>query len=459
MNPLRSRTRAILALAALALAFAAGCDEPPQHLVLVTLDTARADRLSAYGHHVPTSPALAALARRGVRFDDAIAQAIVTPPSHASILTGKNPPRHGLRELSSEALAPRELTLAELLRAEGFTTAAFVGAIPLLASRGLDQGFDVYDQVFPDGLIERRARRTNRAVRDWLADPPAGRVFLWVHYFDPNHPYNPPRLYQQKFTGGPVAKKDLPYPRNANPRTTREPGVAAPEPAAAETMRKLYDAELRYTDDALAELFAMLREAGLLRDAVVAVVADHGESLGEHDYYFGHWDVFWENARVPMVLAHPDGRYAGTGVRELVRTVDLMPTLLAWLGVAVPDGLDGVDLTELITGGPSPIAEAYTEQREYFPVHALRTRDWLLVRDLTTRSEGEELEPRLYRRVDGRALPEDVAAAHPEVLARLTARLAALHDVDDPGERVAIPVPDAVRQQLRALGYLPEAEE
>jgi arylsulfatase A-like enzyme len=446
--------RATVALVALALSIAVGCERPPKHLVLVTLDTARADRLSAYGHSVPTSPALAALAQRGVRFDDAISQAVVTPPSHASILTGKNPPRHGLRELSNEALAASEVTLAEQLREQGFATAAFVGAIPLLANRGLDQGFDVYDQTFPNGMIERRAGRVNRAVRDWLADPPEGRVFLWVHYFDPHHPYNPPRPYARKFVGGPVVKKDLPYPRNADPRTTREPGVGAPEASAAATMRKLYDAELRYTDDALEELLAMLDQAGLLRDAVVAVVADHGESLGENEYYFGHWGVFWENARVPMVLAHPDGRHAGTNVRELVRTVDLMPTLLGWLGIEPPEGLDGVDLTGLIAGGASPIEEAYTEQLEYFPVHSLRTRDWLLVRDRVPSRDGDAPERRLYRRIAGRALPENVAGEYPEVLEQLTLRLAALHDVEDPGERVEIPVPEGVREQLRALGYL-----
>jgi len=457
VTALRGFARSAVALALLALfALATGCEKPPRHLVLVTLDTARADRLSAYGHRVPTSPALAALAERGVRFDDAISQAIVTPPSHASILTGKNPPRHGLRELSGESLAPGEQTRAELLRAEGFRTAAFVGAIPLLANRGLDQGFDVYDQIFPDGMIERRARRTNLAVRDWLSQAPEGRIFLWVHYFDPHHPYNPPKPYQRKFAGGPDAKQAAPYPRNVNPRTTQEPGAQVPDPKASALMRKLYDAELRYMDDALAELLAMLDEAGLLEDAVVAVVSDHGESLGEHGYYFGHWDVFWENARVPMVLAHPDGRHAGTRVRELVRTVDLMPTLLAWLGLPVPAGLDGADLAALIAGDTSPITEAYTEQSEYFPVHALRTRDWLLVRDRASVDGDRMPPPRLYRRVEGRALPDDVAAEHPEVLERLAERLDALHEPDDPGERVEIPVPEAVREQLRALGYLEE---
>jgi arylsulfatase A-like enzyme len=441
----------ILILAALVCGI--GCERPPQHLVLVTLDTLRADRLSAYGHDRQTSPALAALAERGVRFDDAIAQSIATPPSHASILTGKNPPRHGLRRLSGQALAPEQTTVAEVLSARGFTSAAFVSAIPLAHSRGLDQGFALYDETLPGGGIERRARKTNERVRSWLAARPDGRLFVWVHYFDPHHPYMPPRAYQKTFVGRLLTRKELPRPRNTNPETADRHG--SPPPAAAvATMKQLYDAEVRYTDDALAELLAMLDAAGVLGDAVIAVVADHGESLGEHGYYFGHWDVRRENARVPMVIAHPDGRHAGRRVAELVRTVDLLPTLLAWLGVAAPGDLDGVDLSALIAGGESAVATAYTEQDEYFPARAVRTEDWLLVRHDERRGGASDPVHRLYRRSAGRVASEDVAARHPEVRERLAASLEALHDVDDPGEPVSIPVPDAVREQLRALGYL-----
>jgi len=447
---------AALPLVLVALACGTGCERPPQHLVLVTLDTLRADRLSAYGHGRQTSPALTVLSARGVRFDDAIAQAVVTPPSHASILTGKNPPRHGLRRLAGEALAPEQTTLAEVLTAHGFTSAAFVSAIPLLRNRGLDQGFVVYDESLPEGMLERRARQTNEPVRAWLGSRPTGRLFLWVHYFDPHHPYIPPRAYQKKFAGRLVARKDLPYPANTNPETTLEPGTSPPDAAGVATMKDLYDAEVRYTDDAMAELFAMLDAAGILDDAVIAVVADHGESLGEHGYYFGHWDVLWENARVPMILAHPDGRHGGRRVAEMVRTVDLMPTLLAWLGIEAPSGLDGVDLSALIEGEESAEVTAYTEQAEYFPVRAVRTKDWLLVRHDAKRGDASDPAIRLYRRVGGRAVPEDVAARHPDVRDRLVGRLEALYDVDDPGEAVPIPVPETVREQLRALGYLPD---
>jgi arylsulfatase A-like enzyme len=452
----RRRHAAASLLALVALAFGAGCERAPRHLVLVTFDTTRADHLSAYGHDRPTSPALAALAERGVRFDDAIAQSIATPPSHASILTGKNPPRHGLRELWGEALARQQTTLAEVLSAHGFVTAAFVGAVPLVRNRGLDQGFALYDDDFPKGLIERRARKTNQRVRAWLASRPPGRLFLWVHYFDPHYPYLAPRSYQMKFAGRLFARKGLAYPANTNPETTHEPEASPPDAARVATMKDLYDAEVRYTDDALTELFALLDTAGILQDAVIAVVADHGESLGEHGYYFGHWDVFWENARVPMILARPDGRYAGRRIAETVRTVDLMPTLLAWLEIEAPGDLDGVDLTPLLEGEGFGEETAYTEQQHYTHSRAVRTKDWLLVRRDPRDGDAPGSAIHLYRRIDGRAVSEDVAAGHPDIRDRLAARLEELHDVDDPGETVPIPVTDSVREQLRALGYLPD---
>lgn len=436
------------------LAFLPGCDRAPRHLVVISLDTLRADRLSAYGYDRPTSPALAKLASRGVRFDDAIAQAVSTPPSHASIFTGKNPPRHGLRRLSGQALAPEQLTLAEILKANGFATAAFVGAVPLLASRGLDQGFDLYDQDLPPGLLERRARKTNRRVAQWLAARPAGRVFLWVHYFDPHHPYAAPPAYQQQFAGARYGVEGPVYPQNQNPDTTREAPVAPPDPRDVEIMGRLYDAEVRYTDDALAELLTILAAAGVLDDCVIAVVADHGESLGEHGYFFGHWDVLRETARVPMVLAHPDGRHGGRSVEQMVRTIDLMPTLLTWLGIQPPRDLDGVDLGPIMTGAVQELP-AYTEREEYTPLHALRTRDWLVVRQPA--GAAGPGATRLYRRGAGESRLENVADRHSEVRENLAARLAELRDVEDPGVPVSVPVPDAVREQLRALGYLTEA--
>ncbi len=198
--------RALLSFGLLALATHLACSEPAgprPNLVLITLDTLRADRLGAYGYERETSPVLDSIARRGVRFDDAIAQATTTPPSHASILTGLNPARHGLRKLYGQRLPDANETLAEILRAEGYSTAAFVSAVPLRHLVGLDQGFDVYNDEWGSDTAEmshdRSAGLTNAQVRSWLESAPSAPVFLWVHYFDPHHPYFPPEEYRKRF--------------------------------------------------------------------------------------------------------------------------------------------------------------------------------------------------------------------------------------------------------------------
>ena len=302
-HPIKGVVVAALQLAAYVAVSACGGTPDPQHLVLVTLDTLRADRLGAYGHDVPTSPHFDQLACRGVRFEQAIAQSIATPPSHASILTGMNPPKHGLRRLSGQALAPENVTLAEWLEQRGFQTAAFVSALPLRRDLGLHQGFRHYDDEFER---QRSARETNARVRLWLEGRSDSRTFLWVHYFDPHWPYLPPAREQQRFARRRVTRRDLHPSVN-----TRGAPRSAPDAETTALMGALYDGEIAATDAALGELVEMLEEAGILGEALLAVVADHGECLGERGYYFGHWDVYPETARVPMILVHPSGRAAG----------------------------------------------------------------------------------------------------------------------------------------------------
>ena len=435
-----------------------GCSQEaksPPNLVLITLDTLRADRLGAYGYGGDTSPVLDSLAREGVRFEDAIAQATTTPASHASILTGLNPPRHGLRKLYGQQLAETNETLAEILRARGYATAAFVSALPLRHSVGLDQGFDVYEDGSSEGDETPKTSRagvTNTRVGEWLSSAPTAPVFLWVHYFDPHHPYFPPAAYRARFGLENLKPGALPVPRNTNRKRRNGVPIPPPNERAVRRASDLYDAEIAYMDEAIGELLDSLREAGLLENTVIAYVADHGEHMGENGYWFGHWDVLDETARVPMVLVHPEGRYAGRVVEESVGTIDLVPTLLAWLGIDAGLDFDGIDLTQALDGKRSTPRPFYTEQFEYFPVRAVREGDWLLHHKLGSKQSS------LYRRAPSGLEPTRVDD-QPAVQARLEAALevflspAARHTT----ERLTLP--DEVREQLRALGYTDEARD
>jgi arylsulfatase A-like enzyme len=447
-------------VALLALAACGQTHDPRPNLVLITLDTLRADRVGIYGDERNT-PTLDGIARRGVLFEDAIAQATTTPPSHASILTGLNPTRHGLRKLYGQRLAGSNETLAEILRGEGYTTGAFVSAVPLRRFVGLDQGFDFYqdDWGTPGEEMphDRDARQTNARVREWLDGRPPGPVFLWVHYFDPHYPYYPPAEFRRRYGFENASRDLLPFPTNAN--SSRPDGRAkrVPGDKAIRKMHSLYRAEIAYLDAAVGELQASLREAGVLPDAVVAFVADHGEHLGESGYYFGHWDVLDETARVPMAIAHPDGRFAGSVVSESVGTIDLVPTLLAWLGIAADLDFDGRDLTPLVAGKGTEPRVFYTEQFEYFPVRSVRSGEWMLRQKAGPKEKVTSGEAILYRRKEG-AMPVRVDD-QPAVYARL---LGALEEVAKPERRhetERLEVPDEVRDQLRALGYTDEARD
>jgi len=459
-TPWRALRRTLRLAPALLCVLQLACSrQPTSNVVLITVDTLRSDHLGSYGHGAETSPALDALAKRGVLFLDAIAQATTTPPSHASILTGQNPPTHGLRKLYGQRLPDANRTLAELLQEQGYTTAAFVSAVPLRGRTGLDQGFDLYDDswevVTEYDEHERSAQATNERVFAWLdalAPAPRPPVFLWVHYFDPHFPYFPPDRYQRRFGVGPVVREFLPVPVDTNERPRRKPM----NPELVERMAALYDAEIAYTDDAIASLLAKLEESGLLTDAAIAVVADHGELLGEYGYFFGHWGVTDETARVPMLLVHPEGRFSGAVVSNAVGTIDLVPTLLSWLGVASDLHFDGRDLTPILEGRTAEPRALYTEQFEYFPVRAVRDEEWILEQRAGKRQRIATGERVLYRR-RANGFPRKHSPSHPDVVERLGARMDSVLRPPVKHESEKLQVSPKVRDQLRALGYTDEA--
>jgi choline-sulfatase len=316
-----------------------------RNLLLITVDTLRADHLGAYGSQRARTPVMDALARRGTLFEQAFTVAPVTLPAHASILTGRLPPRHGIRGNSFYTLRDRQTTLAQILAARGYRTAAVVGAAVLDKRFGLNRGFDVYDDEMPghrDGFIADRAAAevVSRAVT-WLG---AGNVstpfFLWAHLFDPHHPYEAPEPTQ--FNGAP------------------------------------YDGEVAYADREIGRLLSALDSLGVLRNTVVVLTADHGESLGEHGEDTHGVFLYDSTLRVPLIAAGP-GIPEGIRRREgLASLVDILPTILPILNVPVPDGVDGLDLLGVERRRREFVyAETYLPRDFYnwAEMHALRSTD------------------------------------------------------------------------------------
>src|SRR4029077_16866520 len=221
--------------------------ESPRLIVLVTIDTLRADRLGAYGSTAGLTPNLDRFAEHAVRFAAAVTQVPLTLPAHATILTGLHPARHGIRTNDGFQLADVH-TLADALHARGYATGAFIGGYPLRASSGLARGFDRYDDDFlkQSAIVERRADEVADAATAWIDAHRSHPLFVWLHLFDPHSPYAPPEPFATAYAGAP------------------------------------YDGEIAYTDAALGRFLERLERAGLLEAAAAIVVADHGESLGEH---------------------------------------------------------------------------------------------------------------------------------------------------------------------------------
>ena len=315
-----------LALVALLIVSGCGDTSPAPDILLITLDTTRADRLGSYGYNAAETPALDGLAATGVRFDRAHAQVPLTLPSHVSLLTGTYPRVNGVH-VNAEARLGNDLpTLAEGLKQRGYRTAAFVSAFVLDAVFGLDRGFDVYDDEM--GVreqserfeAERSADRVVDAALAWLDRESAEPTFAWVHFYDPHTPYDPPPEYAARL---------------ADP----------------------YDGEIAFVDAQIARLVRWLEESGKRDNTLIVVAGDHGESLGEHAETEHGLFVYGSTIRVPMILSWPARLPAGTVATADVQLLDLYPTILELTGAPPGGSSDGESLVELLRGRqPGPRA-------------------------------------------------------------------------------------------------------
>jgi choline-sulfatase len=397
-------------LSALCLFACAKSAASPPNILLITLDTTRADRIGAYGYSRAATPRLDRLAREGVLFERALAAAPITLPAHASLMTGSYPFVHGVRDNGAFSLSDTAPTLAATLHGQGYRTAAFVGAFVLDRRFGLARGFDTYDDRL---VIERRGDRTAAAARAWLGARRGDGVpfFLWLHLYDPHDPYDPPPPFRDRFADRP------------------------------------YDGEIAFADAAIGTVLDTLEEAGRRSSTIVAVAGDHGESLGEHGEDTHAVFVYESTMRVPMIVAWPGRVVAGTRVRAMVRAIDLAPTLLDLAGQPALAGAQGRTLVPLLEHRAPAPDSAYGESyfplvyMNWAPLRSLRDDRWKFIDapapelyDLS-RDPGEaiNLARREPSRVDAMRRALDAltggqagAMAHRRVDSETAARLAAL---------------------------------
>ena len=440
---------------------------PRLNVLLVTLDTTRADRLSCYDPSRETTPHIDALAAEGVRFAEAISTAGITPMSHSSILTGLNNYRHGMRVFHSESVSHRLKdsveTLPELLRDRGWRTGAFVSSYPVSGIYGLDQGFDTFDlgidvdaldltgqqkhaTNFYDGEKSNTQRRGDFTVSkalEWLdtngrADP----WCMWVHMFDV-HDYSlvPPAEFASRY--------GIEYPDDVTSQDV-------------EWRERMYDPELAFMDVQVERLLEWVRASGQWEDTLIVITADHGQGLidgGERHGWVKHRLIYDWSIHVPLVVRIP-GERTGLVVEPLVRTIDILPTVLEALDLPSPD-LEGRSLLGLVRGEPDEPRVAYADALNLEDEHAPRKwRDEYIdnlfcVREQRWKLIWHQTKEEFTELFDLDADPlelHNVAAEHPEQVARLRAfldeRRAAETEPPDTSHAGA----DA--EALKNLGYL-----
>jgi choline-sulfatase len=410
--------------------------KPSLNVLLITLDTTRADALSCYGHPVVKTPALDKLAAEGALFAQCTSCVPITLPSHASILTGTYPFIHGTRLNSRPFADEGNVTLSEILKQAGYVTGAEVSAFVLNAMWGIDQGFDTFgdvgmrptpgeavrDEPAGWGLVnsEPADRMCERAI-GWLEEHASAPFFLWVHFFDPHFPYEPPEPFKSQYE---------------NP----------------------YLGEVAFMDQQVGRLLDRLKALGLEGKTLVAVVGDHGEAFTQHREGTHSYFVYDSTLEVPLIFRCPGKIPAGRRIPAQVRTVDVVPTILDLLGMGPKPDAQGVSLLPLMSGSEADLdLAAYGETMSphlelgYAQLRCLRAGGWKYIHAPT---------PELYNLVDDPGESVNVAEQHPDIVAALRERLREL--IAEPSSVASEgpteqPLDQVTVERLASLGYLARA--
>ena len=476
------------------------------NIVLLTLDTLRADHLGCYGNDSVQTPNIDQLAREGVLFENAFAPVSTTLPSHSTILTGLYPHQHGVRDNGVYYLPEEQVTLGEILSDEGYATGAFVSAFVLDRRFGIDQGFDTFDDEMENPLVASKEESeeslpkyskwwmdtwakpyqrvggstVDRAI-EWIGAQGGDKpLFCWVHLFDPHMPYTPPQPWLEKLSS------DYDGPMDGTMATVMDEseklgGAIRNEDLAR--MIELYGGEVAYTDHEVGRLLDALDEKGLRGRTLIILTADHGEGFGEHiGICFEHSkSVYDEVLRVPLIVAAPAGAPASTppassppaaGVRGarskyLASLVDILPTALDYAGVDAPAGIAGVSLRRK-AGVDDPNRTVYFEalcSKQALPdpvfFKGVRTRDFKLFGMIERKDQGRQALFLYDEQIDPGEMQNLLTSesGRGPVYDRMKGELRRLFDlsrVDEKNPSNFWPLQDDVerRDRMRSLGYV-----
>ena len=396
------------------------------NLLLITLDTTRADRIGAYGARDVETPVLDALAHEGVLFEQAVAVAPLTLPAHSSIFTGRFPPEHGVRDNGGFFLDDAQVTLAEVLKGRGYRTGGFAAAYVLDSKWGVSQGFDTYVDDFDlgqargmsIGAIQRPANEVVDKALPWVAEAKDAPFFAWIHLYDPHTPYSPPEPFATRYKGHP------------------------------------YNGEVAFMDSQIGRVIERLKSSGLYDRTVVVVMGDHGESLGDHGESQHGFFIYNSVTHVPFMIRAPYDLMQGRTVSDPVRSVDVMPTVLDLLGIQAPKEVTGESLVPLMTGAAVELGlDAYSESM--YPLHhygwsdlrALRAGRYKMI---------DAPRPELY---DIDEDPREAANLYEQRRALGDSMIAQLRKREQGFEKTEAPLPAGdidpeARARLAALGYV-----
>ena len=431
--------------ATLALAAYREAASADYNVLLITLDTQRADHIGSYGADVAT-PHIDALARGGIQFDRAYSTTNVTIPSHATILTSRWMKEHGLESNFCDPLPAANITLAEVLRRAGYRTGAFTSVFILDREySGLMQGIET--SWAPERGSTPSEEAFGRAA-NWMESLDEQRFFAWVHSYDVHRPYAPLAPYDTLYYSGRSDDPDNLSFMNIPSMHPRPFGVTDIEYYPA-----MYKGETTYQDAQLGVLFDRMKEMGILDRTLIVLTADHGESLGEHDFYYSHDALYEEDVRVPMILNAPDLVPAGVRCDALVQTIDIVPTVLDLLGLSALATASGKSMLPLIRGAETPIRKrAYFEGQNYRAI-GMADSTWSFIHPLKEMVPNHNVE--LFR-IDIDPSQEQnlfykeraVAEEYLELARTFTGK--SIRE----GRGSKSRVPASLAQQLNALGYV-----